>query len=187
MNSPALPVRRAAGRRQRGVTIVVTLILMAVMLLGGIALARLTEVGTLAAGNSAYHEAAVQASEVGVNTAFAAVRSLANEEANSGAWYFAQTQATDTNGVPTVTWASAPEVVVGQFSVRYVVDRLCSGTLPIGDPIRQCLNKNVPTDNSRSASAEKPDPIAAKVFRISVRITGPKGTQTWVQSLVNKG
>lgn len=184
---PRAPLAIGRKRGQSGVTIVVTLILMIVMLLGGVALARLTEVGTLAAGNSAYHEAAVQASEVGVNTAFAAVRALASEEANSGSWYFAQTQATDANGVPTVTWASAPEVVVGQFSVRYVVDRLCTGTLPIGDAIRQCLNKNVQTDNSRSSSSEKPDPIAAKLFRISVRITGPKGTQTWVQSLVNKG
>lgn len=184
---PRVPLRSGRKRGQSGVTIVVTLILMMVMLLGGVALARLTEVGTLAAGNSAYHEAAVQASEVGVNTAFAAVRALASEEADSGAWYFAQTQAIDTNGVPTVTWASAPEVVVGQFSVRYVVDRLCTGTLPIDDAIRQCLNKNVQTDNSRSSSSEKPDPIAAKLFRISVRITGPKGTQTWVQSLVNKG
>ena len=77
MNSRALFQR--AGKHQRGVTIVVTLILMMVMLLGGIALARLTEVGTLAAGNSAYHEAAVQASEVGTNTAFAAIKALASD------------------------------------------------------------------------------------------------------------
>ena len=185
MNSRALLQR--GGRRQRGVTNVVTLILMLVMLLGGIALARLTEVGTLAAGNSAYHEAAVQASEVGTNTAFAAIKALASEEADVGSWYFAQTKASDSNGVPNVTWTSAPEVVVGQFSVRYVVDRQCTGTLPIADPVRQCLNRNVQTDDSRSTSAEKPDPIAAKLFRVSVRVTGPKGTLTWVQSLVNKG
>ena len=55
--------RRPQRRAQKGVTIVVTLILLVVMLMGGLALARLTEVSTLAAGNAAYHEAAVQASE----------------------------------------------------------------------------------------------------------------------------
>ena len=57
-------------RGQRGVTMLVVLVLLSVMLLGGMALARLTEVGTLASGNTAFREAAVQASEVGLNTVF---------------------------------------------------------------------------------------------------------------------
>jgi hypothetical protein len=36
---------------------VVVLVLLSVMLLGGMALARMTEVGTLAAGNAAFREA----------------------------------------------------------------------------------------------------------------------------------
>jgi Tfp pilus assembly protein PilX len=169
------------------VTVVVTLVLLVVMLLGGIAIARMTEVGTLAAGNSAYHEAAVQASEVGVNTAYAAVKGLVDEEANSGNWYFAQSQAVDAAGLPAVNWGSAPEIVVGNYSIRYVVDRLCSGTLPIADVVRQCLNKSVTQGESAVFGAERPDPASAKQFRVTVRVTGPKGTQTWVQSLITRG
>jgi type IV pilus assembly protein PilX len=172
--------------RQRGVTTVVVLILLVVMLLGGVAISRLTEVGTLAAGNAAYHEAAVQASEVGLNTAFAAVRGIASEDNNIGTWYYAQSQAHDSDGVPNVNWSNAPELVVGNYSVRYVVDRLCN-TLPVTDAVRQCLNKSLLTIETRSFGAEKADPPTARLFRITVRVTGPKDTQTLVQAMVTRG
>jgi Tfp pilus assembly protein PilX len=165
---------------------VVVLVLLSVMLLGGLGLARMTEVGTLASGNAAFREAALQASEVGVNTAFVAVQALANENADTGNWYFANTQAQDANGVPTVNFDSAPEVVVGAYSVRYVVDRICIGALPVTEPLRQCLVKQVPQIES-STDKEKTDPPTARQFRITVRVNGPKDTRAWVQSLMTKG
>jgi hypothetical protein len=165
---------------------IVVLVLMTVMLLGGIALARMTEVGTLASGNAAFREASLQASEVGVNTAYAAVVALANENTNAGSWYFATTQAQDANGVPAVDFDAAPEVLLGAYSVRYVVDRVCTGALPVTDPLRQCLVKQVAQLES-STDREKPDPPTARQYRITVRVNGPKGTQAWVQALVTKG
>jgi Tfp pilus assembly protein PilX len=176
------PVRRA----QQGVTMIVVLILLTVMLLGGMALARITEVGTLASGNSAFREASLQASEVGVNTAYAAIVALTDENSNAGNWYYASTQAQDANGVPTVNFDSAAEVVVGAYSVRYVVDRVCTGAMPVTDPLRQCLVKQIPQIES-STDREKPDPPTARQFRITVRVTGPKDTRAWVQSLITKG
>lgn len=165
---------------------IVVLVLMTVMLLGGIALARMTEVSTLASGNAAYREASLQASEVGVNTAYAAVVALANENVNAGSWYFASAQAQDANGVPAVDFDAAPEVLLGAYSVRYVVDRVCTGALPVTDPLRQCLVKQVAQLES-STDREKPDPPTARQYRITVRVNGPKGTQAWVQALVTKG
>lgn len=176
------PLRHA----ERGVTMIVVLILMAVMLLGGIALARMTEISTLAAGNAAFREASLQASEIGINTAYAAVKALTNENADTGGWYFATTQAQDSNGIPTVSWTSAPEVVVGAYSVRYVVDRACTGALPVTEPLRQCLVKQTPQIET-ATDRERPDPPTARQFRVTVRVTGPKDTQTWVQSLLTKG
>ena len=92
--------------KQNGVTMIVVMILLSVMLLGGMALARITEVGTLAAGNSGFREAALQATEIGVNTAFTAVQGLANENVDSGNWYRASTLAQDANGVPVVDFDS---------------------------------------------------------------------------------
>jgi type IV pilus assembly protein PilX len=165
---------------------VVVLVLLTVMLLGGMALARMTEVGTLAAGNAAFRETSLQASEVGVNTAFAAVQGLADENTDAGGWYFASQQAQDANGVPTVDFNAAPEVVVGAYRVRYVVDRVCTGAMPVTEPLRQCLVKQVPQLES-ATNKEKPDPPTARQFRITVRVMGPKDTQAWVQALITKG
>ena len=173
-------------RSERGMTMVVVLILMTVMLLGGLALARMTEVGTLASGNAAFREASLACSEVGANTAFVALQALTNENQNNGGWYFAQTQPVDANGVPTVNFDAAPEVVVGAYSLRYVVDRVCTGALPVIDPLRQCLVKQVPQLES-ATDREKPDPPTARQFRITVRVTGPKDTRAWVQVLAHKG
>lgn len=165
---------------------VVVLMLLTVMLLGGMALARMTEVGTLASGNAAFREASLQASEVGVNTAFAAVQALADENTDAGGWYYAATQAQDANGVPTVDFGVAPELVVGAYRVRYVVDRICTGAMPVTEPLRQCLVKQVPQIES-ATNKEKPDPPTARQFRITVRVMGPKDTQAWVQALITKG
>ena len=131
-------------------------------------------------------DAAMQASEVGVNTAYQAVRDLTNENSNAGSWYFATAQALDANGVPTVSFDAATEVVVGAYSVRYVVDRVCTGALPVTEPLRQCLVKQIPQIES-STDREKPDPPTARQFRITVRVTGPKDTRAWVQALMTKG
>ena len=181
MRAPCAP-RRA----QRGVTILVVLVLMSVMVLGGMALARMTEIGTLATGNNATREASLQASEVGINTAYMAVRALASEEADAGSWYWATTQAADANGMPNIAWGAAPEVVVGSYSVRYAVERLCTAA-PVTDTLHQCLVRQVPQVSSGRVGHEEVDPPNTRQFRITVRILGPKDAETWVQTLVSRG
>lgn len=164
----------------------VVLVLLTVMLLGGMALARMTEIGTLASGNSTYREASLQASEVGLNTAYAAVRNIPDEDSASAGWYWTTIQAADAAGVPQVNWDAAPELQVGNYSVRYVAERMCN-TTPVTNTLRQCLVKQVPQTGSNRVGQEALDPPNARQFRITVRVSGPKGTETWVQSLVTKG
>jgi Tfp pilus assembly protein PilX len=178
--------RRTPRFAARGVTILVVLMLMSVMVLGGMALARMTEIGTLASGNNASREVSLQASEVGINTAFVAVRALASEEVSAGTWYWATQQAADANGIPNVAWNNAPELTVGSYSVRYVVERMCT-TAPVTDTLRQCLVRQVPQQESSRVGAEAVDPPNARQFRITVRILGPKDSETWVQTLVTRG
>jgi Tfp pilus assembly protein PilX len=175
-------------RAEQGVTMLVVLVLMSIMLLGGMALAKLTEAGTLASGNTAYREASLQASEVGLNTVYERIRDdLTNEEADSAGWYWATTQDTDTKGVPQVDFDAAPTVEVGNYTVAYVAERLCEGALPVTNALRQCLVKQIPQIESADASRERPDPPTSKQFRVTIRVTGPKDTRTWVQSLITKG
>lgn len=173
---------------QRGVTMLVVLVLLSVMLLGGVALARMSEVGSLAAGNSAFREASLQASEIGLNTVYERVRGIAvaAEGANSGNWYWSRSKTQDPAGVPDVDWSTTPEITVGAYSVRYVAERLCTVDA-VTDPLRECLVKQIPQLTSADATREKPDPPNSKQYRVTIRVTGPKDTTTFVQSLLTKG
>jgi type IV pilus assembly protein PilX len=177
---------RRGQQPRRGNSIVLVLVLMAVMVMGALAMARIAEVNTLAGGNAASSDAAMQASEVGLNTAFAELRALAGEDDPMGSWYYPTTLATDAAGVPTIAWDGAPEVAVGHYSVRYVVDRLCTVT-PVTDTPRQCLVKQVLQTESNREGAERPDPPNSRQFRVTVRVVGPKDTQVWTQAMLTRG
>lgn len=165
----------------------IVLMMLSVMLLGGLALSRLTEIGVLASGNASYHEAAMQASEIGLNTAYAAVKSITNEDVAISGWYWPTAQAKDSNGLPGPDWSSAPSVTVGPMTVSYVAERACN-TTPVTNAPRQCLIKQDPQPpQGRTQGEEQLDPMNSRQFRITVRVTGPKGSLTWVQSLVTKG
>jgi type IV pilus assembly protein PilX len=176
------------GIHQRGVTMLVVLVLLSVMLLGGMALAKLTEVGTLASGNTAFREASLQASEVGLNTAFERIREdLVDENTDLAGWYWATMQDTDAHGVPEVDFDAAPEVEVGPYVVRYVAERLCD-TADVTHALRQCVVKQEPdAQKSRQAGGEPLDPPNSRQFRVTIQVTGPKDTRTWVQSMITKG
>jgi len=180
----------AARRGQRGLTMLMVLILMSVMLLGSLALARITEANYLISGNVATKEASMHAAEVGWNTAFAAVAGIANTTNAGtaiGGWYFPTMQATDAAGVPVVNWNGAATVAggVGRYTVAYIVDRLCTvGSVTVAS--RECLVRQ-DTSNPVNMSSDKGDheEKTAQQFRITIRVTDARGTQTWTQAIVN--
>lgn len=172
--------------RQRGVSLIVVLIILVVMLLGALAAARMTDSGTLVAGNIARNEASAHAADVGINSAFDDVRTLADENADAAGWYFATRRSDDEYGLPgSIDWDSAREVVVGQYRVRYVIDRQCT-VAPVTDPAGQCLLREDKQD-IYNAGDEAIDPPKARAFRITVRVTGPKHSLAWVQALATRG
>jgi Tfp pilus assembly protein PilX len=179
-------VKRSAPGR--GVTIFVVVVLLAVMLLGALALARMTEAGLLASGNTTYRETSLQASEIGLNAAFADLRALdpAAENANAGTWYWAQVQPQDANGLPQVDFDAAPAIAVGPYTVNYVVERVCS-VLAVTEPLRECLVKAVKVPGSAVDSDDKLDAPNARQYRATVRVSGPKDTTVFIQSLLTKG
>ena len=190
---PLISNRRvlSAGRpSQRGMTMLVILILMTVMLLGGLGLARITEGSTLVSGNVATKEASLQAAEIGWNTAYAQVKALANDGANAGGWYWATMQPSDAaTGLPTtINFDTTPTVAggVGRYTVTYAVDRLCTQAVVTANG-RECLVKQVDVMEGRDADTPDYQPQSARQYRITVRVTDERGTQTWTQSLVTKG
>lgn len=185
------PLGSAARRtRQRGMTMLVILILLSVMLLGALGLARVTEGSTLVSGNVASKEASLQAAEIGWNAAYAKVKALADDSADSGGWYWATMQPTDqATGLPTtIDFDATPSVPggVGRYTVNYAVDRQCTQAVVSANG-RECLVKQADVMEGRDADAPDYQPKSARQYRITVRVTDERGTQTWTQSLVTKG
>lgn len=180
------------ARHQHGSALFLVLIVLATLLLSGLSLARMTDAGTLLAGNIANRDAALQAAEIGVNTGYADVRTLASEASDIANWYHGSLVATQSaQGLPDVDWSKAPSQAVGGFTVSYVVERACDNTAEVTDPARQCLLKEVDMPANRGEDPGDRDkqldnPYATQ-FRITARVTDPRSTTVFVQSLVTKG
>jgi type IV pilus assembly protein PilX len=178
---------RAHRRGQRGMSILLVLVVMVAALLGGLALARVSETGALVAAGVADKDAALHASEIGVNAAYARVLALAADDADADGWYFSAMRAAGADGTPAgIDWSAAPEISAGRFSVRYVVERLCTVAVAT-DPARQCVLAPAQPMQSAKAGSEALDVPAGKQYRITVRVTGPRMTLTVVQTLVTQG
>jgi Tfp pilus assembly protein PilX len=169
------------------------LIVLATLMLSGLALARMTDSGTLLAGNLASRAAALQAAEVGVNNGYAAVKVLADEE---NEFYRAPYQRTlnqnqTAQGLPSsVVWSTAS--TVGAMSVSYHIERVCDYTAAaITDHTKQCLLKEVDMPVNRAKDPGDRDkqldnPYVTQ-FRITARVTDQRNTTVYVQALVTKG
>lgn len=164
------------------------LIMMTVMLVGSVMVLRSSESSTLVVGNTAFKESAIRAGEFGINAGFTAIQALADEETNAAPTYYASTQAVDaTSGLPTgVAWTAVPSTAVGNFQVQWVSERLCVAPLPVTDVYVQCqLSQSEQMASNKAGSPLFQNP-PVKYFRITVRITGPRGTEQYVQSMVSR-
>lgn len=179
-------MKHTPRQAQRGMTMLVVLILLSVMLLGGLALARTNTVGTLVAGNVSFKERSLQATEAGVNTAYAIVSAATFPEAPSqGTWYFSTPRVLNASGLPHgVDLDQGQLVTVGAYEVRYVVERMCA-VENVVDPLQDCLVRQMDIEPSdRSAGRQTVDQPGGKQYRITVQATGPQSSRSIVQALV---
>lgn len=170
---------------QQGASLLIVLVILMVLLLGALSMARLTETSTSISGNIAFKDSSIQASEIGVSEAFARLRTVTDLEQDLDGWYFASIKGDDSTGLPlNVDYSKVAQVSSGSFTVSYIVERMCTGTTPILDLNAQCVIKKLPTTGSAKAGMEALETAAAKEYRITVLVTGPKNTKTYVQTMV---
>src|SRR5690242_16992156 len=106
------PMKRMS--KQRGVSLLIVLVVLAITLVGSLAMLRSGEVSSMVAGNVSFREAATQASDLGIADAAKALDVQPNFDANIANTYFATRQPEDTNGLPTtINWSSVPTMAVG--------------------------------------------------------------------------
>ena len=186
------------GSRERGVVLLIALIILIAMTLGGVALVRSVDTANLVAGNLSFREAAVQAGE------------RATEQAISG-WLQPMTLAKDpllnANNVANGYVASRQEPSAGTSwdtfwnatlasqaitatadtannTVSYVINRLCDGA---GPP--HTVNCSKPPSNASSGGSFSAGAVATIAssqvyYRITARIVGPRNTVAYIQTIV---
>lgn len=194
--------------RQRGASLFIALVALAIMMLAGLALVRSVDTSNLIAGNLTFKEAAVSASDTGIETAVAYLNATvgpapdANLPAGCSAGtckYYARVQNEDTQGIPSgINWSHAnlAGTTVNGYTVQYIVERLCSqaGTITLGTsptyntaaPV--CYTTPVDTKTSKKGGAgPSVSPTGVEImYRLTVRVAGPRNTVTMLQTILGR-
>jgi len=194
------PSRRIGAGPQRGVVLIVALIALVLLMIGGVALVRSMDISQLLAGNLAFKRDLVNRGEVGIGQAIGllntgALSTEAVRQAGSAASnYSAQVLASTATGIPVVLVDNAAFAAAGMTGAdldvgdgvvaRVVIDRQC--TIPGAFDAARCLAMLSASDQGGSAqlATKKPGGDLRPIYRISVRVTGPRGTQTFLQTTV---
>lgn len=200
--SPSLPLSgKGAGwrccvpRRQAGAILIIALIVLAAMTLAGIAIMRSVDTSNLIAGNLAFRQSALQASDNGIEQAYQWL--LANRPSlvntNAGVGYYSSQPGVFNVNDPT-TWAGAPSTPpdAGGNTVSYLIHRLCTQPeVPYNGVNQSCALDN-PAATAPPPGAGDSFAIGAPGFlqdpmvyyRITVRTVGPRNTTSFVQAMV---
>lgn len=206
MNPPLLHLRQR--QRQRGAVLVFALIALVVLLIGGVVMVRSMQTTLLGAGNQGFKRDLVNQGERAVQQVYQSFRTggaletrAAREAVLVAANYSPSPFAdADADGIPDALESEAAFATVGlpandisvpdlKVRIRYVVDRMClatgaanaatcsmSGTRLTGVSNFEQLNAAFTTSGGRGAEYLLP------IYRISIKVTGPRGTESYFQT-----
>ena len=206
---PVLP-RRAACRRQKGVVLLIALIVLVVMTLAALALVRSVDTTNLIAGNMAFQQAATHSADSGIETAVTwledcnntnvtCVAGTLNTDSPSNGYAANGTNAAHNpaagqswndfwvaNLDATNTASLATQSGTGN-SIAYVIDRMCAN---VGAPTGGASCTFSPAVSAAGGNAEEAGQIQLNApsvvyYRITVRISGPRNSVSYVQAMVS--
>ena len=194
-------VQGAPRVRQRGVILMILMIVLVAMTLAGIALVRSVDTSNIIAGNLAFQQAAINAGDVGTETA---VTWLQNNVAGNtlqqsipAQGYVASRQDPAAGQSWDAFWTNTL-VPAGQVvtltqdantgnTVSYTIQRMCA---QVGDPAVPLTDCAVLQTVGTSAGSSKGSGVIALqynsqvYYRITSRIVGPRNTVAYVQTIV---
>jgi type IV pilus assembly protein PilX len=174
-------------KKQMGYFTLTAIILLVIMLITTLSLIRSSTTTTLISGNLAFKHAAMQYSDISFAQALTQLNNLVNQEVDIPGQYFATKQPQDVNGLPTtINWGNVPTAVQNQFVLQYVIERLCSGALPIVSTITQCMTYSRSQASSNNVGSQLYTPPPAIYFRVTTKITGPHNSVSYVQEILMK-
>ena len=193
--------RAGSARKQTGVVLIIALIALVILMIGGVALVRSFDTSMLLSGNMAFKRDLMNQGERGMAqaiTALSAGGALASEATRQadapGSNYSATSLASDAHGIPQVLLSddatfnaayTAGDIsdAASKVTIRYVIDRQCSAAGAFSADT--CTTTTATAeDKGGSSFLKKAGGGLRPVYRISVRVTGPRNTQAYLQSTV---
>jgi type IV pilus assembly protein PilX len=182
---------RAAA--QRGVVLLIALVVLLAVMIAGIAMMRTVDTATLVSGNIAFQRAATNAADKGVEAAVKWLKDNPTALQDNGTGYIAYFSADEHNPGAGVSWQQfwtttladkAYDVGTDDFQnhIWYVVNRLCNTNGVAGSA--GCVASPAVTNNNY---VDHENPVAIKVvtriyYRITVKVAGPRRTESYVQT-----
>lgn len=191
---------RHAG--QRGVTLVIALIALTILTVGAVAMTRSADVSLRMAGNLAFKRDLVNQGERAIATALAELNAggLAAESTRNAnrvaSNYSATLLGSSAQGIPNVLLSDAAFTAAGfshaditdaatGVTVRYVIDRQCTSAGTYDIAACQAVTAKPPPKSCDGINCDvTTGSVTRPVYRISVRVTGPRGNQTYTQTTV---
>lgn len=185
----------ASRRQQRGVVLLLALIMLVAMTLAGIGMMRSVDTGMIIAGNMAFKQSTLQGTDSGYRTGINALnlQNTANPSAleQTGAFAGYRAVACDLIAAGTAgscattwwnsnaAWDGAPSVTLANgVTVQYWIDRMCNA---VGTPgLTSCMMYSENKDKSGSS----PFMIEYVFYRITARATGPRNSVSYTQTLI---
>ncbi|QJR16416.1 pilus assembly PilX family protein [Usitatibacter palustris] len=190
------------ARRQKGVVLLISLIVLVAMTMAGVALMRSVDTATVVAGNVAFKEAAVQVADRGTQEA---VRWLVANSAgatlqatNETSGYFSNRPVVEPDWFEESAWTDAISVAGGVPDasgnrVRYLIHRMCTQpdtayNAENAGVSNECAMYFAPTTSGTGGSMSVGAPqFVGKpqlYYRVTTRVDGPRNTVSVIQTSV---
>jgi len=194
---PRVPVARTR-LAQRGVVLVIVMLAMVVLLIGLAALIRTVDTAGVMVGNLAFRRDLTNRAEQAIATAKATLSTsgfVTTANALSASHYSATKLANGNTGVPTILDSSSYTTTIGADSTdvggdasvtyRYVIDRQCNtGTTTFSTAACEYVTTSSTTGGSAqlSSGSRHINSQTLPIYRISVRVTGPRNSVAYFQT-----
>jgi len=190
-------MRTTFPRRQRGIVLLISLIVLVAMTMAGIALMRSVDSSVVVAGNLAFKESAVQAADRGSQTAVAWLTNNAAgatlQNTNETVGYFSARPVVEPDWFDIASWdqsvvlnGGAPDAA-GNV-IRYVIHRMCTQPDEPYNGVNECglyfPLSSAAVGGSMAVGAPQFLGSPQLYYRVTTRVDGPRNTLSVVQTSV---
>ena len=184
--------------RQSGAVLFFTLVALAIMTLAALAMVRSVDTSNLVAGNIALKQGAIQEADRIMNQAFAcmdsggALTTLPDLNTNNATCNYYASLQNDTFkpfGFPEVLEVKAATDYTEDAETKnrssFVIERMCTTAGPWSETT--CIVSPFGKKAEKSNRAELTLTAMQALYRISVKVTGPRNVVTYSQTVVSTG